>query len=206
MLRNRTDREDEASTVANDIDLMLPSQALDRRVTCEVKLIEYEWDLRYAQASDSLHELQRLLLIRRQLYKSKEKYGSGQRHHTRSVTLIENVQTKLDRVVNKYRMTRLRLTCLANALAKVGWESRFRPLLDEDIRALEEDDGISEGRRTFTWIWRTGSVGDSEGAVREGKAVTYWDYAFDSIRNQSFESNGARLERAPTDGKKNAFF
>lgn len=173
MLRNHADREDEAPVVTTDMDLMLPSQVLGR-VTCDVKLSEYEWNLRYAQASDSLHELQRLLLMRRQLFKSKEKYGSGQRHHTRSVTLIGNVQTKVDRAVNKYRISRLRLTCLAKSLKKEGWENQFRPLLDEDVRALEEDDNIGEGRRTFTWIWRTGSVGDSEGAVREGKAFTNW--------------------------------
>ena len=34
---------------------------------------------------------------------------------------------------------------------------------------MEAEEGVSEGRHTMTWIWRTGSVGDSEGAARESK-------------------------------------
>lgn len=175
MLRQTHVGEEDTSpgVQATDMDLLLPSQILGR-ITCDSKLIEFEWKLRYAQASDALHELQRLLLVRRQLYKSKEQYGIGQRHHTRSVTLIKNVQTKIDRAVEKYRLTRIRLMSLGKVLGKVGWENNMRPLLDEDIRALEEDDGVSEGRRTFTWIWRTGSVGDSEGSARESKRHAFF--------------------------------
>ena len=138
----------------------------------DTKLIEHEWDLRMAQASDSLHELQRLLLVRRQLYKSKEKYGHGQRHHTRSVALVKTVQDKLDQAVDRYRGTRVNLVTLAGYLTKVGWDKTIRPLLDEDLRAPDEDDsGLGEGQRTLTWIWRTGSVAGSISETREGKMI-----------------------------------
>jgi hypothetical protein len=81
---------------------------------------------------------------------------------------------KNNRAVEKYRLTRIRLTSLAKVLKKVGWEKNMRPLLDEDVRALEEEDGGSEGHRTFTWIWRTGSVGDSEGSARESKGHSFF--------------------------------
>ena len=127
MLRARI--EDASSQVqVIDIDMMLPSQVLTR-ITCDKKLIDYEWKLRYAQAAEALHELQQSLLVRRQLYKSKEQYGTGQRHHTRSVTLIKTVQTKVDRAVDRYRLTRTRLTSLATVVTvkNRGWENTMRP-------------------------------------------------------------------------------
>ncbi|KAM6491179.1 hypothetical protein JOM56_013418 [Amanita muscaria] len=151
MLRARSDRELGSTPVsATDMDseLMLPSQVLPH-VHCDARLIEIEWELRVAQATDILHQLQRLLLIRRQLYRSKQQYGTGQRHHTRSISSIKVVQEKVDRAVERYRAT-------PNHLTK-----------DEDIRAPDEEDSASEGRRSFTWIWRTGSVGNSDSAARE---------------------------------------
>ena len=173
ILRARSDQEvGGMPVIATEMDLMLPSKII-HRMSCDTKLVECEWKLRVAQASDILHELQRLLLVRRQLYKSKEQYGTGQRHHTRSVGLIKNVQEKVDRAVERYRATRIYLTTLAKYLTKVGWEDTIRPLLDEDIRAPDEGDSSSEGRRTFTWIWRTGSVSSgNDSAAQEGKNNT----------------------------------
>ena len=63
--------------IAMEINLMLPSKVI-HCMSCDTKLIEYEWELCMAQTSDILHELQQLLLVRWQLYKLKEQYGSGQ--------------------------------------------------------------------------------------------------------------------------------
>ncbi|KAM6489208.1 hypothetical protein JOM56_015378 [Amanita muscaria] len=169
ILRARSDQEAGGIPVtATNMDLMLPSQALQvHHILCNTQLIEDEWELRLAQASDILHELQRLLLIRRQLYRSKQQYGTGQRHHTRSIVLIKNVQEKLDRAVERYRETHVKLVILSNHLTKVGWDDTLQPLQDEDIRAPDEDDSISEGRRMLTWIWRTRSVGKSDSAAQE---------------------------------------
>ena len=72
-------QEDATPAGVTDMDLMLPSHVLQAgHVNCNIKLIEHEWELQYAQASDTLHDLQRLLLVRQQLYKSKEQYGTGQ--------------------------------------------------------------------------------------------------------------------------------
>ncbi|KAM6503686.1 hypothetical protein JOM56_000629 [Amanita muscaria] len=160
MLRVRFDQEPMGRTVpitASDIELMLPSHILAglHHIHCDTRLIEIEWELRVAQASDILHELQRLLLIRRQ------------RHHTRSIASIKTVQEKVDRAVKRYRETRLNLVILANSLTKVGWDDTLQPLQDKDVRAPDEEDSISEGRRTFTWIWRTGSVGKNDSAAQE---------------------------------------
>ena len=78
------------------------------------------------------------------------------------------MQLKVDRAIDRYWMTHVCLVALAKALMKVGWEKTMRPLLDKDVCTLEED-SLSEGQRSFTWIWRTRSVGDSEGVAREGE-------------------------------------
>ena len=169
ILRARSDQEaGRAPVIATEMDLMLPSKII-HRISCDTKLVEHEWKLRVAQASDILHELQRLLLVRRQLYKSKEQYGTGQRHHTRSVGLIKSIQEKVDWAVERYRATRGYLITLGKYLTKVGWEDNLRPLLDEDICAPDEEDSASEGCRSFTWIWRTGSVSGNDSVAQEGE-------------------------------------
>ncbi|KIL56974.1 hypothetical protein M378DRAFT_88521, partial [Amanita muscaria Koide BX008] len=67
----------------------------------------------------------------------------------------------------RYRTTRVHLMSLANYLHKAGWDDTIRPLLDGDIRAPDEEDSPSEGRRTFTWIWKAGSVGRSDSIAQE---------------------------------------
>lgn len=146
ILRARSDREVGGTPVsAADMELILPSQVI-HPAHCDAGLIEDEWKLRVTQASDILHELQRLLLIWHQLYRSKQNYGTGQWHHTRSITLIKNIQEKVDRAVQRYRAMRVSLVILADHLTKVGWDDVLQPLVDEDIRAPDEEDSISEGR------------------------------------------------------------
>ena len=155
--------------IVTTMELTLPSQSI-HHVHCDARLIKDEWKLRIACASDLLHELQCFLLIRRHLYRSKLQYGTGQRHHTRSVVLIKNVQEKVDRAVGRYRAMRRQLVILAGHLNQVGWDDKFQLLQDEDIRAPDEEDpsNVSEGRRTLTWIWRSGSVSRSDSAAQEG--------------------------------------
>ena len=88
---------------------------------------------------------------------------------TCSVGLIKSIQEKVDRAVKWYRATRGYLINLGKYLTKVGWEDNLRPLLDEDICAPDEEDSSSEGRRSFTWIWRMGSVSGNDSVAQEGE-------------------------------------
>ena len=53
--------------VATTMELMLPSQSI-HCTQCDAMLIEDEWKLCVARASDLLHEVQQFLLIQHQLY------------------------------------------------------------------------------------------------------------------------------------------
>ncbi|KAG5223225.1 hypothetical protein IMY05_C1152001600 [Salix suchowensis] len=126
-------------------------------VSCDTKLAEYEWRLRYAIAHDLLSELRRQLLILGTMYQSKDRYVRGQEHNTRSITLIKNVQSQINYAATRYRSNRDALLSLSTFLNKSGWETTLRVLADTDLRGLKEgeDASGSEGRRTLSWIWMT---------------------------------------------------
>ncbi|KDQ30010.1 hypothetical protein PLEOSDRAFT_1037626, partial [Pleurotus ostreatus PC15] len=153
--RSSTDRSVDTFK-AEDIDLLLPSNIIPR-FHVNVKLAEYEFRLRYGSAHDLLTELRRQLLILGTMYQSKDRYVRGQEHNTRSVTLIKNVQSRINFAAVRYRSNREALVSLSTFLNKSGWESTLRVLEDSDLRGLKEgeDASSSEGRRTLSWIWMT---------------------------------------------------
>lgn len=162
VLRRRADQEGGGDLVEPaDIDLLLPSEVIGR-VACDRRLQRYEWRLRQAQAHDLLHDIRRHLLIRTQLYKSKDLHSRGQRHQTKSITALNSIQSRVDDGVARYRQTRRALVNLAGVLLETSWENTLRPLADEDVRGLDvgQDEETSEGRRVLSWIWRTEGVGD----------------------------------------------
>ncbi len=161
-LRSAADESDAPS--AETIKLFLPSAAISL-ITYDKKLAEYEWRLRYGLAFDCLAELRRHLLVLNTMYQSKDVYVRGQKHNTRSNTLIHGVQNRIKYVSNKYRASRMALAALSELLGKDDqWESTIRPLLDTDIRGLREgeDASSSEGRRQLSWIWSSQRTSDEE--------------------------------------------
>jgi hypothetical protein len=162
-----------------NIELMLPSEIIGR-AACDRRLQKYEWQLRHAQAHDLLHDLRRQLLLRTKLYRSKNRFARGQRHNTRSYTIIKSVNSKVDTAVARYRQTRTALVKLAVPLLETGWERTLRVLVDDDIRAINvaDQEGTSEGRHVMSWIWTTEGVGDGDTGMQEGthcpKAIL-WD-------------------------------
>lgn len=161
-LRSAADEND--ATSAETIKLLLPLMAISS-ITCDKKLAEYEWRLRYGLAFDCLAELRRHLLVLNTMYQSKDAYIRGQKHNTRSNALIHGVQSRIKYVSNKYRMGRTALTALSEFLGMDGqWESTIRPLLDTDIRGLREgeDASSSEGCRQLSWIWSSQRTSNEE--------------------------------------------
>lgn len=158
-LRAAADYEGGGDVVAaSNLELLLPSQVLGR-VKCPSNLVEYEYRLRYAQAHDILYELRRHLLLRTQLYRSKDQHVMGQRLLTRSVKVLETMQTRIKTDIERYQKTREAVRVLAGALLLVGWDKTLRPLHMEDATSLDlsiaqgSSKGISEGQRTLSWIW-----------------------------------------------------
>lgn len=179
-LRDADDRDatnDPSVIGAEDLHLYLPSQ-LPRNVKCSTSLLEFEWQLRHAQANDALNELRDHLRLRSQLWKHKTRFEVGQRPNTRARNVIERCNAKISLDVKKYSTARAALVILAQHLCKVGWEVALQVLQAQDVRELEsdQDDGtkgkkrlLNEGRRTRSWIWQTpGMTSDGVGSLHDG--------------------------------------
>ncbi|KAG6819307.1 hypothetical protein H0H93_013170 [Arthromyces matolae] len=146
---------------AKNVDLLLPSSILSKG-SFDTKFLDYEWRLRYAQAHAVLDEIRRLILLRTQMYKSKDKWIQGQRMHTRSLALLNRVSRRIDSGVEKYRDVCTALAKLSTHMGKVGWESELREIKDDDLRGLSsEEDDVSEGKRVISWIWKTNTGVDA---------------------------------------------
>jgi hypothetical protein len=169
-IRTREDREASDSTAArapHDLPLYLPS-SLSERTPCALKLKEYEFRLREAQAYEALEDVRQHLRLRTHMYKHKDKNLVGQRANTRSQNLINRVQRKVNASAAMYTRARNALTKLSSPLGEHLWRTRLLALASEDIRPLEE--GESEGKRKLSWIWKVvGITADSEDkGVQEG--------------------------------------
>jgi len=173
--------EDRTETAVYDISLLLPS-ALPPNVECDIRLFNIEFQLRYAQCTDSLDELRDALCVRSYLCMDKARFQRGQRANTRSQGIIDRVQRKVITSATKYRVARSALVRLSRRLGKVGWEHHILELKPEDVRPLTDEETardkaakkrgkegnsgeaqsmgfsaeavISEGNRTVSWIWR----------------------------------------------------
>jgi hypothetical protein len=171
-VRAKEDEEGGGEPVeAQDIKLMLPSQVPS--ICSNRRLLRYEWRLRYSQALDFLADIRRLLLLSAQLYKSKDLHVRGQRMVMRSLSLILGVNERIKISVGGYHRARAALAHLAPTLLETTWEETLRPLLEDDVRIMTaaQAEGVSEGRRTMSWIWRTTGVGDSSAGMQEGMHI-----------------------------------
>lgn len=134
------------------IKLWLPSSLPARDVMCAPGLPLIEFRLRYAQAADSLNQLRRLVRLLRGLALQSQKHPSPtERTRTRSRSLFQGMQAKIDQVSARYRDA---LTALRRLHPSGGWRSFFRELKKEDIRGPgREFYESSESRFTPSWIW-----------------------------------------------------
>lgn len=144
---------------ASAMKLWLPSMVA-QQADCDTRLREYEWELRYAQAHDSLQSIRTSLQLRTSLFHYKDRFDRGQRVLTRSMNLIEKLKHKIEAAALRYRTARQALVVLAPLLVKgFEWETVLKPLGAQDIRGLSVGDmGDSEGRRTLSWIWTVQGV------------------------------------------------
>lgn len=177
-----------ANTLPEDIDLMLPSglpsdTRLDR---IDTTFYDYEWRLRTGQAHDNLSDLRRQLLIVSTMYQSKDRLIRGQQHNTRSATLINNIQSRIKFISNRYRANRVALLVLSEILGKTEWAATLLPLEDSDIHSLRggDDASSSEGRRTLSWIWMAQRTNASEMTDTMGEGMSVFmsiKYVFDGF-------------------------
>lgn len=178
--------EGQVEELCESIKLYLPSTT--PATLCDRRLLKIEWELRTAQANDSLDDLREALRLRSYLYIDKDRFQRGQRANTRSRSIIARVEAKVVASSTKYRAARQALLHLSTPLAKVGWQKLFPELRTIDIRGLKDSEEvvsgstarISEGRRTLSWIWQQYSVdganeatGNIDKGVQAGKSIFF---------------------------------
>ncbi|KAI0054664.1 hypothetical protein BV25DRAFT_1816736 [Artomyces pyxidatus] len=136
--------------------LYLPSGLPDglRSSGCTAGLVDKEARLREADADDALHQIRRQLRVRLAFVHHKKIHvdGPGQHAQTRAHATYRNISEKLRRYVTRYRRSRAALEILRPGGT---WTAQLLPLLEEDIRSpTMEEEGLGEGRRELSWIWR----------------------------------------------------
>lgn len=167
-----------------EIPLWLPSQ-IKSQVSCDPRLAEIEWKLRFAQAHEALETVRHNLQMRAHLYKFKDRFVRGQAANTRSRTAISNVQTRIDAAADEYRAAHLALTALALPLKKVAWNTHLLPLNNADIRHMSDaDDGESEGRRMLSWIWKSVIIVEgNDDNLQDGTNLSDYDFPLSNPTN-----------------------
>lgn len=163
ILRARSDAEGGGSpTPAQSLDLYLPSQ-ICQVVTCDKRFLRYEFDIRLTLIDATLTEIRGMLLMRSQMYKSKDRFSRGQRQQTRSQALIGGVDRRIRCAKERYDSIRQSLVLLSGPLLESSWMSKFHELHSDDLKgltSLDDDDVIGgEGRKKLTWIWKVEGVG-----------------------------------------------
>ena len=193
------DDEGNSSTEeAENIPLFLPSSldAERRERVCLPQVAEYERLLRMAQLQDSLIELRHTHKIRRKLLVNHitQVAGQGQRANTCSRAVLNSVESRIAKFVDRYRVTYRALL----QLDPIGsWRDTYLELKDSDNRGPgkeKAEEGVGDGTYFRSWIWLpnphgpdtadgdTGEEGASEEDVNEVLRVE-WTTSF------------ARLER-----------
>ncbi|KAG6863790.1 hypothetical protein C0991_003199 [Blastosporella zonata] len=157
ILCTRDDRagSDKLPSTTN-VNLYLPLALLSQGLmTCNIKFVEYEFRVHYAQAHSVLHTIQRGVLLCSQMWKSKDKLICGQRLHMCSHAPIMNTTSCITTAAQKYKEIQAALAILGAHLGKVGWDLELQAMTEEDTWGITADeDNLSEGRQSVSWIWK----------------------------------------------------
>ncbi|KAK7433784.1 hypothetical protein VKT23_020552 [Stygiomarasmius scandens] len=188
---------------AEDIPLLLPS-ALSHNQRhsrhCKSSLPKLEDWLRDAQLEESLNKLRHGLLVKRRLLDYKKRNARHQGPTTRSHSVINLQQHRIDSAAATYRDAwTTKLGLVDGNCAEVGWEK----LEKDDVCCMEDLDealrkqraaarrkgelppeGAGESRMLISWIWETtkrGVNGSTETVLFNGLRVE-WCKAYARVR------------------------
>ncbi|KAF7364230.1 hypothetical protein MSAN_01082600 [Mycena sanguinolenta] len=142
-----------------------------REVFLKKTVFEHEYRLRVGQASEALHEVRRLLLVRTHLYKMKDTHSRGVRANMRSGDKISALNDQIKRAAATYRAAHEALEQLGREVNRNEWSWTLRPLKGDDVRGLPqarfhdpERKKRKKGKRArrakkqerpLSWIWVT---------------------------------------------------
>jgi hypothetical protein len=151
---------------AEDVPLFLPSSLSPnlQNTLGFLKALEYEIQLRIAQADDALADIRHHLRIISGLWQFKKVNisGTGNQPNTRMRALFNRFNHRMRQSVLRYRAARSAL--LSANLKGEHWEDRLQNLKDSDVCGPGKDDfyfeepgkanyGASKGRHEISWIW-----------------------------------------------------
>jgi hypothetical protein len=142
---------------AETVPLLLPL-SLDpetRARICLHKVAEHERLLRTAQLHDSLIELRHTRKIRHKLLLNHHVQiaGQGQRASTRSRAVLQSVEDRITKFVERYRLAYRALLQLEPA---GGWRETYLELEDDDNRGPGKEryeEHLGDGSYFRSWIW-----------------------------------------------------
>ena len=194
--------EDNGLETAETTPLLLPS-SLDpvmRERICIERVAEHERLLRMAQLQDSLAELRRTRKIRRKLLLNHytQVAGQGVRANTRSRAVLNSVESRIAKFVERYRVA---YHALLQLDPSGDWQETYLELKDSDNRGpgKEKDEkGTGDGSYLRSWIWlpnprvpdgadgEVGEEGASEEDVNEALRVE-WTTSFARLERWSEE-------------------
>ena len=190
--------DDNDVETAENVPLLLPS-SLDsesRQRICLHRVAEHEHLLRFAQAQDSLIELQHTRKIRRTMLVDHRMQiaGQGQRVQTRSRATVNTVETRINKFVERYRAA---YRALLQLDPTGSWREKFLELKDSDNRGPGkecEEEGVGDGSYLRSWIWlanpRNPDTVDGE-AAEEGAS----EEEVNEMLRVEWTTSYARLER-----------
>jgi hypothetical protein len=192
------DADVNSTTMIEDIPLVLPS-ALNpeqRLVLCKNQVADYEQQFRLAQIEDSLTELRRVRRIRCTLLVNHRSQiaGQGQRVNTRSRSVIDSVQERIEKFARRYRAG---YEALLRLNPSGDWSNTYLELKDSDNRGpgkeLEEG-GAGDGSYSISWIWLANPrVRDSSSSQDGDQGATQEEV--NEVMRVEWATSLARMER-----------
>lgn len=142
---------------AESAKLWLPSHlsSIERDAICSGDIVSSERELRFGQLDDALNELRKVRRIRHGLitFHKVQLAGEGQKTQTKSRAVMQTIQDRINRSVQRYRIAR---SALLQLDPSGSWQDLYRPLDDCDNRGpWKEPDEISasDGQFVPSWIW-----------------------------------------------------
>ena len=142
-----------------NIELWLPSDlpSTSCQKQCIPGLPQLEYQLRFAQATDSLHKIHLLRwLIRPLSMKSQTHITGTQRTATRTRSIFDKTRIKLAQAVLTYRAAQEAITKLAPDEQLRPWKKLLLELNDGDVHGPgPEDSDTSTSHFTQSWVWMT---------------------------------------------------
>lgn len=169
----RQDAITEKNIPPYELSLWLPSE-IGKKAPVEKRLVEIEYKLRSAQASEALVTLRRQLQRRVTVYDLKKRWVRGQGANTRALNLISSIEAHISGAKDEYRRARRALLSVGSILGVSGLERSVPPLLDGDVKALSAHDleraSSGQTREVVSWIWRHSSVVDDQQSVFEAES------------------------------------